>query len=152
MPLYRIVYFSRIADGQDIADSHDQILATSRRNNEHDAISGALVVGNSFYLHCLEGRRGRVNATFQRIAADRRHDGVELLEVLPVNERLFAAWPMLFIDLHQTPPVEIRRFTADHTFDPSLMTPLMAVSFLSAIAHYAVNHASLSDESNVILL
>jgi hypothetical protein len=152
MPLYRIIYFSRTANCQNQENSHDQILATSRRNNEVDAISGALVAGNGFYLHCLEGRRGRVNGAFLRIARDRRHEGVELLDVQPVNERLFAAWPMLFIDLHETPPVEIRRFTADHTFDPSLMTPSMAVSFLAATANYAVNHASLSDTSSVILL
>jgi hypothetical protein len=152
MPLYRIVYFSRTANSQDTDNNHDQILSTSRRNNERDAISGALVAGNGFYLQCLEGRRGRVNEAFLRITGDRRHESVELLEVKPVNERLFATWPMLFIDLHETPPVEIRRFTADHTFDPSLMTPEMAVSFLIATANYAVDHASLSDASNVILL
>lgn len=152
MPLYRIVYFSRTANDPDAESSHDHILATSRRNNERDAISGALVAGNGFYLQCLEGRRGRVNEAFLRIATDRRHEGVELVVVQPANERLFAAWPMLFIDLHETPPVEIRRFTADHTFDPSLMTPEMAVSFLAATAHYAINHASLTDASNVILL
>ena len=152
MPLYRIVYFSKTTDDVDLSARYDQILETSRRNNARDAISGALVAGNGFYLQCLEGRRAAINQAFLRIAQDRRHDGVELLEAHPVHERLFAAWPMLFIDLHQTPPVEVRRFTADHTFDPSLMTPTMAVSFVTAAAQYAISSAPLTDTSSVILL
>lgn len=152
MPLYRIVYFSRTADDIDLAERHDQILAVSRRNNAKDAISGALVAGNGFYLQCLEGRRSVVNQAFLRVAQDRRHEGVELLEAVPVHERLFAAWPMLFINVHLTPPVEVSRFTADHTFDPSLMTPTMAVSFVTAAAQYAISNAPLADTSSVILL
>jgi hypothetical protein len=70
------------------------ILATARRCNARDAITGALVCRSDLYLQLLEGPRATVEAAFTRIARDDRHLEVRRLVFTPVVERLFPTWAM----------------------------------------------------------
>jgi hypothetical protein len=48
----------------------DDILSTSRRNNDRAGVSGLLVAGGRRFLQALEGPAAAVLATYARIAAD----------------------------------------------------------------------------------
>jgi hypothetical protein len=71
------------------------ILATARRNNPREAITGALICRPDIYLQLLEGDAAAIDALYQRISIDDRHLAVTLLSRADVSDRLFAEWAML---------------------------------------------------------
>jgi hypothetical protein len=96
--LRSLVYKSRC---RDIAnwDLVDSILASSTRNNPENDITGVLVATETHFLQILEGEFEAVNATFQRITRDERHNTVQLIRFTEINERQFAGWAMHGIGL-----------------------------------------------------
>ena len=90
--LQRTVYRSR-PFGFDSAIL-DNILLFSRRNNERDGITGALICRHEIYLQLLEGPKDKVDALFNRISFDDRHLEVALLLSEDCSERLFPRWSM----------------------------------------------------------
>jgi hypothetical protein len=72
----------------------NNILATSRRNNMRDNITGSLVVRGDIYLQLLEGPRDAVTKTFQRILSDDRHADVVLIGSGDIKVRQFGNWAM----------------------------------------------------------
>ena len=71
------------------------ILATSRRNNRRDDITGALICRHDLYLQLIEGPPSAIDALYSRIAADDRHLDVKLLAAADVATRIFPEWAML---------------------------------------------------------
>ncbi len=70
------------------------ILATARRNNERDGITGALVCREDLFLQLLEGPGDAVLSAFGRICRDDRHIDVNKLAENPIASRLFPEWSM----------------------------------------------------------
>lgn len=71
------------------------ILLDSRRHNERDDVTGALVCRHDIYLQPLEGRNVPVRAAYARICQDDPHAGVRELLNRKTQRRLFANWAML---------------------------------------------------------
>jgi len=92
MPMFQLIYASRPFgfDEGTLAG----LLIVSRRNNERDGITGALICRGDLYLQLLEGPQEKVEAAFRRIKWDRRHLEVKLLSQQNVTERLFPQWAM----------------------------------------------------------
>lgn len=93
MTLTQIIYSSR-PFGFDSA-MLSGILMTSRRNNERDGITGALICRRDIYLQLLEGPEKAIDAALDRIRRDDRHLEVTLLNRATVTDRMFADWAML---------------------------------------------------------
>ncbi len=72
----------------------NQILSVAKRNNLRDGITGSLICRADFYLQLLEGPRGVVTSTFNRILRDDRHLDVTLICCGDVSARLFPDWHM----------------------------------------------------------
>lgn len=72
----------------------NNILAKSRRNNERDGITGALICRADLFLQMLEGPREAVTKTFHRILGDDRHLDVMLVGSGDIKTRLFPKWHM----------------------------------------------------------
>jgi hypothetical protein len=70
------------------------ILATARRNNARDGITGALICREDLFVQLLEGGRDVVTSTFARILRDDRHVDVVNLWSGDNDKRLFPAWSM----------------------------------------------------------
>ncbi len=87
--LHTIVYVSHAA-----IELHDTdlelLLATSRRNNARDGITGVLLHRDGNFMQCLEGEPEAVRRTFARIERDPRHAGVIVLLDEPITERSFS--------------------------------------------------------------
>ena len=93
-PLYHVVYCSRASAGVDAAEV-DRIVATARRLNPAQGITGMLVFGGGVFTQWLEGPRDNVTALMAVLRADpRHHEVVQLSESEELRERLFPDWDM----------------------------------------------------------
>ena len=92
MSLHQLIYTSR-PFGYD-TNVLANILATSRSRNVRDDITGALICRSDVFLPLLEGPRGKVEATYERICADDRHVDVTPPISETVPDRLFPDWAM----------------------------------------------------------
>jgi hypothetical protein len=92
MSLVQLVYASR-PFGFDQA-TLSNLLLDSRRANQRDDITGALIARHDLYLQLLEGPRAKVEAVYRRIIDDDRHVDVTKLVEREVETRLFPGWAM----------------------------------------------------------
>ena len=79
-----LIYKSR-CNGLVNWDLINSILASSARNNPEAGITGLLVATETHFLQILEGEFEPLNATFERIARDTRHDTVQLISFTETN-------------------------------------------------------------------
>ena len=93
-----LIYKSR-CNGLVSWDLINSILASSARNNPVDGITGLLVATETHFMQILEGEFEPLNATFERIARDTRHDTVQLISSTETKKRKFSDWGMHGIGL-----------------------------------------------------
>ena len=96
--MLQLVYISSAKDKPDVA----AILATSRRNNARDSITGLLYADGVRFLQALEGPEDTVEASFARIQQDGRHRAVVVLSRRSVEGREFGNWQMA----HRSPSAD----------------------------------------------
>lgn len=91
--LHHIAYASAAPEpvGPDLLAS---LLEISVRNNMRDGLSGVLLYQDQSFFQVLEGEKNAVERCYARILGDARHVGVLRLWSQPVDERVFAQWPM----------------------------------------------------------
>ena len=91
--MLQLVY---ISTARPSVDQHEigRILATSRRRNQADRISGLLVHDGVRFLQVLEGDRAAVETTYARIRGDQRHRAPVLLSERETTAREFGDWSM----------------------------------------------------------
>ena len=97
--LHRVLYCSRnLIPGtpEEVAADVHSILATSRRNNARDGITGGLLFSEGCFAQVLEGPLDAVESAFERIQCDERHSDVTVLQSGPVATRNFPDWSMGF--------------------------------------------------------
>ncbi|GAA3753938.1 hypothetical protein GCM10022270_10780 [Terriglobus aquaticus] len=75
-----------------------QLVATSRRNNASDWISGVLLYNGTAFAQVLEGPANAVESCLNRIQQDPRHSNLVVVSRNPIQRRLFSAWSMAYID------------------------------------------------------
>lgn len=97
--IWRLTYVSRPTPGCDTRAAIQDVLVSSQTRNGRDRITGALVLFAGRYVQTLEGPRDKVEATFARIAADRRHHDVVLVASGAAKARRYAGWAMIGADL-----------------------------------------------------
>jgi Sensors of blue-light using FAD len=92
--LYNVVYCSRATAG--VGDTElERIIATARRCNAQQGITGMLVFGSGIFFQWLEGPRDNVTALMARLHTDPRHENiVELSADEDIGERVFPDWDM----------------------------------------------------------
>lgn len=95
--MLQLVYVSSVNRRE--APDHARILATSRRNNQRDGITGLLYSDEARFLQVLEGPEGKVEEAFARIQADPRHRALVQLSRRTIEAREFGDWEMA----HYTP-------------------------------------------------
>ncbi|RYE03621.1 MAG: BLUF domain-containing protein [Sphingomonadales bacterium] len=116
--MLQLVYVSS-ANPREVVDPA-RILATSRRNNHRDSITGLLYSDSARFLQVLEGPEAKVEEAFARIQADPRHRALVILSRRTIDAREFGEWDMA----HYTPGTDAEAFieristlTADATPD-----------------------------------
>jgi hypothetical protein len=93
-PLFNFVYCSQVKAGLGSADV-DNIVATSRRRNRVQGITGLLVFGSGVFFQWIEGPKANVMSLVKLIETDSRHEMMVTLSTdEEVRERIFPAWDM----------------------------------------------------------
>lgn len=103
MSLIRLVYASesRLVDANRRAEL-DSILASARRLNEQNGITGFLLATDRAFAQVLEGPQDNVAETYGRIVMDPRHAAVRLLIEEPIAARSFPGWAMGIAERDET--------------------------------------------------
>ena len=114
--IYRILYCSRnrveLPLERQLTEVRS-ILAKSRVNNKGLGVTGALLFNGSVFAQVLEGPVANVEATFEKIQRDLRHDEVVVLEAGSVPCREFGEWAMAFAGGAQNETDVFAEFTAE---------------------------------------
>ena len=90
--LKRVVYVSEKTDVCDTALK--DIIASSKKNNPEEDITGCLLSGSNSFLQLLEGPAEFINTLYSKISLDNRHKKVITLFDEKIDERLFLSWSM----------------------------------------------------------
>ena len=132
--LVRLLYASRATQSVDKELIND-IMATSRGANEQHGITGVLCTcsAQNVFLQLLEGSRREVNALYNNIARDSRHEECTLLHYQEVDERRFSSWRMGCVDLNKVNLSTILRFSESAKLDPFTMTGAGAMALLEEL-------------------
>ena len=80
-------------------DDLNEILESSRRNNQRLGVTGLLLYSAGSFFQVLEGEAAVVDELFRRIAEDPRHDQLVQIVREPIARRAFADWSMGFSGL-----------------------------------------------------
>ncbi|QIG81971.1 BLUF domain-containing protein [Sphingosinithalassobacter tenebrarum] len=94
--MLQIVYVSSLAPGARIDAA--AMLATARRNNGRDGITGMLFADGKRFLQAMEGPPEKVETTLSRIRRDPRHRAIVVLSKRNIAQREFGAWDMAHYD------------------------------------------------------
>lgn len=94
--LLSICYVSRSTIGDDMEKFVD-IWDASERNNERLGITGLLYFDDAIFFQVLEGEEETVQAHFEKISADPRHEDVTILFEYNCATRSMADWNMKVI-------------------------------------------------------
>ena len=70
------------------------IIASSKKNNPEEDVTGCLLSGSNSFLQLLEGPAEFINTLYSKISLDNRHKKVITLFDEKIDERLFLSWSM----------------------------------------------------------
>lgn len=99
----RLIYKSTAVEDPVSNESIRNLIDHSSKKNTEAGITGLLLLCGRHFLQVLEGPAEKVNALFQKISADSRHDTVELIEFRAFAEPMFEDWSMRLVDLYDLP-------------------------------------------------
>ncbi|MDP3783623.1 MAG: BLUF domain-containing protein [Sphingopyxis sp.] len=126
--LLSVIYIS-VADPligeQDIA----ALLVQARRNNQRDALTGALIFNGHNFLQLLEGPADKVDGCLAVIRSDPRHSGMVEIRRREIAERAFAEWTMLYDPQFRGHDDALSRLAGSGRLDPQ--DALMMENFIA---------------------
>ncbi len=138
--LVRLIYVSQARDDVDLAECRRLVSASQARNARAD-ITGVLLFNSMKFVQALEGETDRVNALYNKIARDPRHDNIKLLTYGTVSTRLFSQWSMSLVYPNEQRMQNLLTERGLSTaFEPSPHTNEAVDELLLALAH---DHPSL---------
>ena len=70
------------------------IIASSKKNNPEEDVTGCLLSGSNSFLQLLEGPEDFIDRLYSKISTDNRHENVITLCDEKIDERLFLSWSM----------------------------------------------------------
>ena len=70
------------------------IIASSKKNNPEEDVTGCLLSGSNSFLQLLEGPSNFTDRLYSKISTDNRHENVITLCDEKIDERLFLSWSM----------------------------------------------------------
>ncbi len=98
--MFELVYYS-IANPDFAEPEILSMLDGARKFNKEQDITGCLLYHKGVFVQLLEGEKEKVNALYQKIASDDRHNHITLLASSPKESRVFNDWEMAFVPLNE---------------------------------------------------
>jgi hypothetical protein len=130
--LVRLLYASR-TKSKPTPKMIDSILESSRKHNPQGGITGILCHGGDVFLQVLEGGRDAVNALYNQIARDPRHQDVVILHYEEVTERRFAGWTMGQVNLAKVNASLLLKYSERATLDPYAVSGKVSMALLDEL-------------------
>ena len=130
--LVRLLYVSR-AVSPDSPEVIESILADSRAHNLGQGITGILCYGGGIFLQAIEGGRAQVNALYNHIVADKRHQDVVLLHYEEISERHFGGWTMGQVNLAKLNTSIVLKYSERPELDPYAVSGRVSLALLEEL-------------------
>jgi hypothetical protein len=136
--LVRLLYASRAAASVD-ADAVAAIVKRSKDHNARIGVTGVLCfcAASNVFMQVLEGGRAGVNALYNRIAQDARHEQVTLLSYEEIGERSFASWSMGQVHMSRLNPALVLKYSESALVDPYGVPGSASLALLQELAETA---------------
>ena len=96
MDLHSLTYTSLAQIDVDETDL-ERIVYSARVNNALDGLTGFLLFDGKGFIQVLEGSKRAIDDVMARIATDRRHRNVLVIDDQPVESRAFPDWSMGYV-------------------------------------------------------
>jgi len=96
MALYEIIYTS-LASRDLPPEELSLLLEKARAHNASQGITGMMIYHRREFMQLLEGEQAAVQALYERIAGDPRHQQLRKIWDGPIRERGFSDWGMAFV-------------------------------------------------------
>ena len=141
--LVRLLYASRATELQS-QDELLRILSQSKVNNPESGITGVLCSSGRNFLQVLEGGRMQVNALYNHIAADPRHEDVVILSYEEISERKFSSWTMGVVNLERINSSLLLKYSERAELDPYCVSGKASMALFDEL----VATASIMGQSN----
>ena len=138
--LVRCVYASRAVQPL-AANSLDDILKQSRKNNLAHGITGLLCFANDVFVQVIEGARHEVSRLLSAIIRDERNAEVQILLFEEISERCFGNWTMGQVNIAKTNPALLLKYSEKAELNPfgaagaATMALLLELASSGAIMH-----------------
>ena len=130
--LHYVIYQSK-ANGPADPDVHNDILEQSQANNRAAELTGFLHREGNFFLQYIEGPKGALHDTINRIRQDSRHSNMRILAEGRRDSRTLPDWQMGFVDQSQLSLAELLD-TSEDRLELKAVDPFDLVVFLAANA------------------
>ncbi|MBP0598891.1 BLUF domain-containing protein [Herbaspirillum sp. LeCh32-8] len=134
--LVRLIYASRarVPISSEVIDS---ILASARKNNPGQGITGVLCYSDSIFVQVLEGGRDQVNRIYGSLQRDERHHDLVLLAYESIDERQYSSWTMGKIRLDKINRSLLLKYSVCGELNPYLVSNCATVALLNELASTA---------------
>lgn len=129
MMLVRLIYASSKTEHWNDQELQ-QLMAQAAQRNKQEYITGVLIFNRKYFLQCIEGKRSKVSALFQRIVNDKRHHNVQMLSLEEIDEREMERWGMRYVPDSQITQEMVLKYSDTDDFNPYEMTARGALSFI----------------------
>ena len=101
--------------------SLDDIMISSRRNNERDNITGVLISGEEDFMQYIEGGHTVIAKCFMRIMQDIRHQHIRILFAGAAEFRVCPQWTLQEVKESSREERIISQYWIGGKFDPDEM-------------------------------
>ncbi|MEZ5744760.1 MAG: BLUF domain-containing protein [Sphingomonadaceae bacterium] len=108
--MHRLLYTSQACfpDGLDPESEVRRLASKAAEFNQACGVTGALLYVEGTFIQVLEGRFAYLEDTFERICCDFRHEKLRLLDLVPVDGRLFYGWSMACLTVEGAREVRLK--------------------------------------------
>lgn len=147
----QLIYTSRVAPGlQDEDTLLQSILEVSVRNNAAVAVTGMLLRHREHFFQALEGSAAAVEAIYQRVRRDPRHQDLKLLQDATRASRSFAGWAMCGYNLGTADNEILEVLALRSGLDPQRISGSGALSLLKTV-HAVQQRVDLRTRPSIVI-
>lgn len=112
--LYHVIYVSSATTPFTDSDIN-ALLEKARDKNARLDITGMLIYRDGNFIQYIEGEERDVKQLLQTILNDLRHDQTAIIDMGPLEQRVFADWAMDFRRVGNVPPFSAVDLSSDKT-------------------------------------
>lgn len=125
MPLYSITYISRAPEvrGEQRRIFLNSLVKQADAKNVPQGVGGCLIHVDDYFIQVMEGPRGPLSETYNRIAHDERHSEVNLVTVGPITARQFTLPTLAAFDIASAGNPVFAKYRVRPSFCPYHMAP-----------------------------